>query len=314
VAERPAGPSSIADRAGHILYRLFALLLSGLPRRAVLTFGEGLGLLGFWLDGRHRRIALDNLDQAFGRERSAVERRTIARRSFRTFGRNILETVRVSGWSQARVLGLIEVEGRERLERAHAAGLGVLLFSAHFGNWEMIVPPVSTVAPYHIIARALDNPLIDRDVVAARTRHGAAIINKLGAGRPVLRALGRGDVVGILIDQNVLRREAVFVDFFGRPAATTPALAVLHLRTGAPIVPMIVDLLPAGRYRVRFGPPVEIAPTGDEHRDVLIITGICTKMIEAEIRRLPEAWLWVHKRWQSRPPDERQDRQERTFL
>ena len=116
--------------------------------------------------------------------------------------------------------------------------------------------------------------------------------------------MARKEAVGILIDQNVLRREAVFVDFFGKQAATTPALAFFHLRTGAPIVPMYCLPSPGNRYRFRFEPPVEIALSGEESEDVLKITAVCTKMIEHVIRRQPELWLWIHKRWQSRPLNE----------
>jgi len=303
--ERGVPPATGLDRAVYAATRIFALFISVLPRPVVLKAGSGLGALVFVLDGKHRAIALRNLARALGRSSSPGERRRIARRSFMNFVRSLVDALKTAGWSRERVLAMIEIEGREHLENAHARGRGVLLFTAHFGNWEMVVPPSSAVAPFHVIARALDNPLIERDLLRARVRHGAVVVNKLGAGRPILRALDRGETVGILIDQNVLRREAVFVDFFGVPAATTPALAVFHIRTGAPILPMFCRPAPGAGYRMRFGPPVDVPLSGDETADVLKITGVCTKMIEDEIRKNPALWLWVHKRWRSRPLHER---------
>jgi len=305
MAERETGLPSVADRAGYLLYKVFSSLVAVLPRKFVLAAGRGLGHLTFWLDGRHRTIALDNLGQALGATWPAAERRRIARRSFMNFVQSVFDSLKTARWSREKLLSFMDIEGLSHFQAAHSAGRGVLLFTAHFGNWEMIVPPSSLVAPYHVIARAVDNSLINTDVVRARTRHGATVINKLGAGRPVFRALGRGETVGILIDQNVLRREAVFVDFFGKPAATTPALAYFHLRTGAAILPMFCEPTAQKRYRVRFEAPLEIPLSGRTEDDVLKITRICTKIIEDNILRDPALWLWVHKRWQSRPFNER---------
>jgi KDO2-lipid IV(A) lauroyltransferase len=133
---------------------------------------------------------------------------------------------------------------------------------------------------------------------------GAQVIYKQQAAKKVLQALRNREIVAILVDQNVLRREAVFVDFFGRPAGTTPALGAFHLRTGAPLLPVFCLPAAGGRYRLRILPPVAFVPGEDVGADVLKITGICTKIIETEIREDPSSWLWVHDRWRSRPKDE----------
>ncbi|MBM3295878.1 MAG: hypothetical protein FJY82_15390 [Candidatus Aminicenantes bacterium] len=286
-------------------YRAFAFLLAVIHRRTALALGDAVGRLAFRLDGRRRRIALDNLALAFSQTTTAAERRTIARKSFRNFGRVVFDTLALSRRPREYALGLVDVEGQGHLEAALAPGRGVLVFTAHYGNWEIGCGPISGTAPFGVIARPLDNPLIDRSLVLARERLGVRVIPKTGAGRHILRALGRNEIIGLLIDQNVLRREAVFVDFFGRLAGTTPALAAFHLKTGAPLLPLFIDPLPAGRYRLRLLEPLVFPPTGPAREDVLKITGICTKMIEREIRDRPEAWLWFHKRWQSRPVDER---------
>ncbi len=305
MSDRLPEPPAVGMYVSYELYKIFASLIAVLPRGLVLALGQAIGSLVYYLDAKHRGIALANLARALGGSLSPDERRRTARRSFANFVQSVFDTLRTAAWSPTRLMTIIDVQGGEHLEKAAAGGRGILLFTAHYGNWEMVVPPVARRVPFHVIARALDNPLVDRDLEKARIRKGAMVVNKFGAGRPILRALARKSAVGILIDQNVLRREAVFVDFFGIPAATTPALAVFHLRTGAPILPMFCEPSPGNRYLMRFGPPVEAPLSGDETADVLKITGICTKMIEETIRRNPAFWLWVHKRWQSRPYDEK---------
>jgi Kdo2-lipid IVA lauroyltransferase/acyltransferase len=289
--------------AGYVAYLAFSTALYFLPRRATLALGRGLGRFYFRLSTRHRRIALDNLAIAFGAEKTTAEREAIARASFAHFGQVTLETVKLAHYSRARVLGLIDIEGREHLEKALAAGKGVLAFSAHYGNWETIVPALSSIGPFHVLARRLDNRLVDRHLTAGRTRLGGVIIDKMGAARPILRVLREGGILAIVIDQNVLRIQAVFVDFFGRTAATTPGLASFHLLTGAPLLPVFCEPRD-GRHRWTIGPPVEVPLSGRRDEDVLKITAVCTKIIERQIRRAPEWWLWMHKRWNTRPAGE----------
>lgn len=289
---------------GFAAYKAVSAAFAVLPRRLCRAAGGGLGRLAFRLDRKHRGIALANLAIAFGRERTPEELTAVARDSFVRFGRVLADILKMARYSRARVLSLVAAEGRENLEAALAKGKGALIFTGHFGNWEVANAVVSGIGPFRVIARALDNPHLEKDLLRFRTRLGSEVINKFGASRPILQALGRNEIVAILIDQNVLRSQAVFVDFFGKPAATTPGLAAFHLKTGAPLVPLFVDSLPGGRYRVRILPPLEFQPAGRRDEDVLKITGICTKMIEHEIRRSPEQWLWVHKRWNTRPAEE----------
>lgn len=289
-----------------LAYRALATALFFLPRALVLFLGEKLGLLAYRLDRRHRDIALANLAVAFGKDKSPAERAAIARASFANIGRVTLDIVKFTHYSRERIRGLVAVEGREHLEKACAAGKGVLVFTAHFGNWEASIARLSEFGPFSAIARTLDNRFIDRDLRRLRTKMGAAMIDKMGAGRPILKALARRGIVGLVVDQNVLRSQAVFVDFFGKPAASTPSLAAFHLKTGAPLVPFFC--VPRGRgYVVKIGLPFETRDAGRGEAAVLKTTQICTKMIEDEIRRAPGYWLWLHKRWNTRPADEKKD-------
>lgn len=291
--------------AGFLAYKSFTLFLAILPRRAALALGGGLGRLAYRVDPKHRRIVESNLAVAFGKEKTAAERERLAGRFFARLGRSLFDILKATHMSAARVRGLIDVEGRPHIDRALSAGKGVLVFTAHYGNWEFTVPPLAECAPLRAIQRDLDNPRIGRDLARLREKFGAGTISKFGAARPVLHALARNEIVLILIDLNVLHSSGpVFVDFFGRPAATTPALAAFHLKTGAPIVPMFCEPMPRGRYRLTFHEPLVFERTGDHAADVLKITRTCTNMIELRIRERPEPWFWIHKRWNTRPHGE----------
>jgi KDO2-lipid IV(A) lauroyltransferase len=291
-------------RVEYAVFKVLMFFFGVLPRSSCLRFGRALGTLAFRSSRRHRNIALANLRQALGPEKSPAELRAIALDSFRRFGGTVADIFKLFHWSPADIERLIDVEGKENLAGAVAGGKGVLVFSAHIGNWEVGSSVISKAGTFSVIARALDNSRLDRALLKFREGMGARVIYKQQAAKKVLQALRNGEIVAILVDQNVLRREAVFVDFFGRPAGTTPALGAFHLRTGAPLLPVFCLPAAGGRYRLRILPPVAFVPGEDVEADVLKITGTCTKIIETAIREDPASWLWVHDRWRSRPKDE----------
>jgi KDO2-lipid IV(A) lauroyltransferase len=275
------------------------------PRSWCLALGRFLGKLDFHLDRRRRRIALRNLKTAFGEEKRPEELRMIAKASFRNFGQIMADIFKLFYFDRAKIEDLVTVEGWENLTNAIGLGKGVLIFSAHVGNWELGSLMISRAVKLNVVARALDNNLMEEELVRFRHRMGAQVIYKQKAAREVLQALRRGEAVAILIDQNVLRVQAIFVDFFGRPAGTTPALGAFALRSGAPLVPVFCLPIASGRYRLKVLPPPAIVLDGDIETNVLKITRTCTKMIENEIRESPGAWLWFHDRWRSRPKEEK---------
>jgi len=284
-----------------LIFKAFRGLVRTLPRPVCLSLGRGLGFLAYALDGRHRRLALSNLRTAFGDGMTGRARSRTARASFLHFGATLFDIFKLAGRGHAEVASRISVEGAENLRAALRQGKGALLFTAHFGNWEVGSVPIARMGRLSVVARPLDNARLERELLAVRSRLGAEIIYKSWATRPILHALRRNEMVAILIDQNVLRDQAVFVDFFGKPAATTPALATFHLRTGAPLLPVFCVPGPPRGYRLKIHPPLRIRPEGDFGRDVLKITQVCTKIIEGEIRERPGLWLWFHNRWKSRP-------------
>jgi Kdo2-lipid IVA lauroyltransferase/acyltransferase len=272
-----------------------------LPMPVVRACGSMVGHTAYALDGFHRRVALENLAQAFP-SRPAAERRAIARRMFVHFGRLVLELMKFSSMTQAQMLAHSEIEGEDRVAQAHRQGKGVLFFTGHFGYWEVqaIAHPLR-VAPIGVIARPLDNPRLHTLLEQMRMRTGNHVIYRDGAIRKVLRALSSNQGVAILIDQHLHSTDAVYVDFFHRPAATTSALAALALRTGAPVIPVFALPLPGGRYRFVYERPVP-PPNEDSPDAVREFTQRCTDVLEMYVRRDPALWLWMHRRWRERDP------------
>lgn len=205
----------------------------------------------------------------------------------------------------ARTLAAIRLEGLHHLEDVMASHGRALILTAHLGNWELL--PIAsrlTGYPLAIVVRPLDSPWLDALADGLRRKSGVELIQKRGALRSVLRALGGGRMVGILLDQNAARREGVFVPFFGRPASTSKSLALLAVRTGAPVIPIFIRRDAAGGHRVMIEPPLPV-PAGGGEDAVAELTRRCTEAIEAAIREAPEQWLWIHRRWRTRPAETR---------
>ena len=286
----------VLHRLEYGLFTVLSRTLLLLPHEAARGVGRGLGALAWVLLRARRRVALDNLELALP-ELPADERRRIARGSFHHLGRLTCDTVSAHRFDPVELCRRLTLAGWEHLETARSRGRGVLVMSAHLGSWEMAAHPVGLYAePMHVIGRPLDNPLLDQRLSGHRTRFGNATIPKRGAARGSLRVLRRGGVVGILIDQRVRPEEGILVPFFGAPAVTSPLLARLTLKTGAPIVPLFGHLAPGGTYRVEFQAPIEpLEGTGDEAVEEL--TRRCLARVEEQIRARPEHWLWLHRRW-----------------
>ena len=285
---------------------LFAFLLAVtrlLPRRTVRSIGRFAGDLGRLVDRRHHAIALANLTAALpDLDRKQVER--IARRCWRHFGEILLDTLNVRKLGP-RSVGLdVHYEGLEHLREAYRRGRGVLVFTGHFGHWELMAQMQGHIGlPMSFVARPLDNPRLEKQLAALRGRSGNTLIYKRNAIRAMMRAIRSGQIAGLLIDQDA-RNDGVFVPFFGRPASTTPTLALLAIRTGAPIIPFLSLPGPNGSWRIISLPAVQVDPTADRNREVERITARCTAIIEDWVRENPELWLWMHRRWKTRPAPE----------
>jgi KDO2-lipid IV(A) lauroyltransferase len=288
------------------LVYLTLALLRLFPRRFRLAMGKFLGLCLHALSPRHRRMALANLDRAFSDRLPEKEKARIARASFAHLGLLLCDSLTFSRLDPKRLDRIAVYEGLEIVREAYSRGKGVFVFSGHYGNWEMVALLQGYLGlPLAMVTRPLDNPYLESRLLRYRTLSGNRVIHKRGAAREILRAIRQGWGVAIVIDQNVRGEDGIFVDFFGTSASTTPALATLAIKTEAPIVPVFGIPLPDGRYRIRYLPEVEYRRTGDTKRDIQELTQICTRIIEEQVRREPEYWVWMHRRWRTRPPDER---------
>ena len=280
-----------------------AAAVRALPQWASLAIGAAIGTIFYVVDAPHRRLTVANLTAAFP-HKSPREVRRIARRVFAHFGSLLTELLRFSGLPPAKMLATVEFEGEERVTHALAGGKGALFITGHFGYWELhALAHALRFPPIGVVVRALDNPRLNDWIERMRTSTGNFVIHRRGALRQILRALGENRGVAILIDQHIQTSEAVVVDFFNRPAATTSAVAALALRTGAPIVPVFAVRLPGGRYRMIYEHPVQ-PPPADHPDAVRELTQRCTDVLEMYVRRHPHNWLWMHRRWRDLPRGE----------
>ena len=282
--------------------RLVRLLVRLLPMSVVRACGRGLGRCVYAIDATRRRVALENLAHAFP-ARPPAEHRALAQAMFAHFGGLLLELIKFGTYSPKQMLAASETEGEERVRQAHQQGRGVLFFTGHFGYWEIhAVAHALRIEPISVLARPLDNPHLHAMLEEIRTSTGNTVIYRQGAVRRMLRDLAGNKGIAVLIDQHLHSPDALYVDFFRRPAATTSALAALALRTGAPVIPVFAVPLPHGRYRFVYEHPVD-PPRAETPDAVREFTQRCTDVLEMYVRRHPDMWLWMHRRWRERDAD-----------
>ena len=267
--------------------------------------GRGMGKMAYALARDLRRTGDINLRLAFP-EKSDAERAEILRECFDSLGRELGLFSQFNSRSPEELKSLIEVQGVENLEAAKKAhGQKLLLYTGHLGAWELTSFGFSLIGhPFIFLVRRIDNPRIEQLVDRVRTRFGNRTMDKLSAGRSMLKILRGGKTsIGLLPDLNTLDDEAIFIDFFGVPAATTFLVAKFALRTNTPMIPVFAPWdKEKGKYVIIIETPVEFEHTEDEEENVRRLTIAFTQRIENQIRRYPGQWLWVHKRWKTRPP------------
>lgn len=292
-------------RIQHSLARLLLGCFGVLPRRLAYPAGRVLSAVAYRLAARQRRIAFHNLGMALP-TLSEGERIRIVQGVFDNLGRLLVEFSHFPGLDAHNIQRLVEYQGLDHYRNALEKGKGVLLLTAHVGAWELSSFAHSVYGyPMKFLTRPIDNPLVEGLILRYRTRAGNGVISRTDAARGVFRALGNNEAVGILIDQNTTRSEGVFADFFGIAAATTPGLATFALRTEAPVVPGFIRWDRKRRIHVlEFQSPVELVRSGNPEADILANTARFNRVIEDFVRRYPDQWLWIHRRWKTRPEGE----------
>jgi KDO2-lipid IV(A) lauroyltransferase len=291
-----SGAPSLRHRLEYALIASVAWMIGWLPWSVVDVGGRAVGLLFFAFDAAHRRVARQNLERAFP-ARTSSECSAIARTVFQHFGAMLFELLKFSRLAPQQMLERVEFEGADRARQAYQAGRGVFLLTGHFGCWEVSgLVHALHLEPIGVMARALDNPYLNDMLERVRGRTGNRVIYRRGGIRRTLRALEAGQGVAILIDQHIHGPDAIRVDFFNRPAATTTALAALTARTGAVVLPVFAIPTGPGRYRIIYEHAVQ-PPSGDSPEALREFTQRCTDVLEMYVRRYPGLWLWMHRRW-----------------
>jgi KDO2-lipid IV(A) lauroyltransferase len=254
---------------------------------------------------RLRRVGLRNLELAFP-EKTEAERKAILRGVYRSLGWQIGEFCKLSGYTAAQASKFIRYDGLEHYLAARERGRGVFVLTGHLGAWELSSFYHSLMGyPMSLVIRRLDNPLVDAFVNRIRCLHGNRVIHKDDFARGLLTSMKRGETVGILMDTNMTPPQGVFVPYFGMEACTASGMARVALHSGAAVLPgFLVWEAAEQQYVLRFGEELELIRTGDAARDIVANTALLTATIEAYVRRYPEQWLWVHRRWKTRPEGE----------
>ena len=275
------------------------------PRSVAHGIGIFVVLGAYFLLPRLRKVGMRNLGIAFP-EKSLAERRKILRRVYAGLGRQLGEFCQFPSYTKENVSRIAIYDGFENYDAARRRRKGVLLLTGHFGGWEIGSYAHSVYGnPIKIIVRDLDNPYVNDLVRRYRTRYGNETFDKQEFARSLLGAMREGETVGILMDTNMTPPQGVFVDFFGLPACTASGLARVALRTEAAVVPAFTLWDSTTRkYRIRFDPEVTLTRTGDDEADITANTASFTKIFEVFARRYPDQWLWMHRRWKTRPPGE----------
>lgn len=302
----PKKRSKFQNKAELLAVRSLLGAIGALPLETSMRFGKAVGRFLAKRFPKLQSAARRNLEIALP-ELSAEEKEKIVRGTFESLGRHLGFVSHFRKFKHEDIRNLIEVVGKEEhFDKAFATGRGVLFFTGHFGSWEVF----NLLAPafgygMNILVRRIDNSLVENFVDKMRTRFGSVTLDKTKSARKMFRVLENGEILGILADLNAQEKEGVFVDFFGVPASTTTSIAKLALKTGAVMLPAFAVWEESkNKYVVYLEPPIEYEKTENPDKDIKNLTQKITKMVEKYVRKYPEQWLWIHKRWNTRPKGE----------
>jgi KDO2-lipid IV(A) lauroyltransferase len=307
VEQKTSPPEKVSAREA-VEFAVVWLFVHGvrlLPRSVARAVGAAIGAIAFRALGRLRRVGMRNLELAFP-EMTAADRKAILLSEYRNLGFLLAEFCKMPGYTRAAASRFVRYEGLENYLAARDRGKGVLVLTGHLGAWELSSFYHSLVGmPMGMVIRRLDNPLVDAFVNRIRCLHGNRVIHKDDFARGLIASMRAGETVGILMDTNMTPPQGVFVPFFGVPACTASGMARIAAKTGAAVVPgFLLWEESEGKYVLHFGKEIDVIRTGDTEQDALANTASFTAAIERYIRQYPEQWLWLHRRWKTRPPGE----------
>ncbi len=301
----PGNKVSVREIAEFVVVWVFVYSMRLLPRGLARMIGAAIGAIAFRVLGRLRRVGIRNLELAFP-EMTAEERKAILRWEYRNLGFLLAEFCKMPDYTAVTASRFIHYKGLENYLAARERGKGVLVLTGHLGAWELSSFYHSLMGmPMGMVIRRLDNPLVDAFVNRIRCLRGNRVIHKDDFARGLIASMRAGETVGILMDTNMTPPQGVFVPFFGVQACTASGMARIAAKTGAAVVPGFLLWEKSERkYVLHFGEELEVVHTGDSEQDALVNTATFTAAIEAYVRQYPEQWLWVHRRWKTRPAGE----------
>jgi len=295
------GRPSFGARLGRMALGVLQAVVSAIPLRTALWIGRRVGDVAYWAVYPRTRVALDQLASALGDRLGPGERRDIVRRMYENFGQGVVEFLRLPRLIASGGLdNLITVEGEAHVQEAFAQGKGVLILTAHYGNFELLSAFFAARGyRVNLVTRRLKNGVLDRFWAEQRSRLNIRPIFKEDSVKEVVGCLRRNEAIGYVLDQNMGPGQGVFVEFFGQPASTMNVVAVLAKRFGCPVVPVFIarDRDDPTRHRISFEPMMD--GTQD---DIVHQTQRYTTVIERRIRERPDHWIWIHRRWKTQPP------------
>lgn len=293
-------------RIEFLVYKLVTFPFVYSPQFIRKSVGKSLATLFYYISSRHRKTTLRNLEIAFP-EKDLKWRIKTAKNSYRFFGKMMADVISFNRLKTNGLKKLIsKIEGEENIRKPFENGRGAICMASHFGNWEMLSLGASAAGyKVAVVARYSDNPLLEKELHRSRTTTGGVVIYKNNAIKNMIRYLKNGYLIGFLMDQNQIDQEGIFIDVFGVKACATPTHAMLALKYDFPVVPSYC--IPDGKkkYKLVFDTPIEIKKTGDFKKDIHNLTQKCSLYLEDLIRQYPEYWLWMHKRWNTRPKGDR---------
>ncbi len=288
----------------YLLYigvRISGFFVRLFPLRLTLWFGRRLGDLGYWLGMDRRRIALDNLKSAFGDEKNYEEFHRITRKVFQNLGMSFIEVLNFPGLDAKYLERYIKTEGLSHIDEALKENKGIIFLGGHFGNWELAGFAISVLGhKVKLLAREQKLMRLNRLLDSYREWNGCKVIPKKRAVREIIKGLSNNEMIGILADQDG-GKKGVFVNFFGRPASTPEGAIAFALKTGCAILPTLIIRENGARHTLKIESPLRITRSGNYEADIKTNLQVFTSILESYVRRYPEQWLWVHKRWKTQP-------------
>ena len=292
----------------YVLVYSFYAFLNILPQDLSLKIGRFLGLIFYKIDKKHRKHTLNNLKIAFP-TKTENELTDIAIKFYKNLGMVFVEIFRLNKYKESNIDDFVEYDF-DQIKNIYG-GQGILLLTAHFGNWELLAKTFGLKGyKGNVLARPLDNPYIEKILYDLRTASGNKVIyNRENAVKNIIKALNEKEIVGFLPDENASKRIGVFVDFFGVKACTMPGMANIAAKTKLPVVPAFIVRIKGkdgnySKHRLIIEPPLDIKYTSDRKTDTMNILKLFNEKIEDIIKQYPEQWFWIHNRWKTRPDGE----------